>query len=205
MADNIQGSANASPLTKQAPIDTEGVAVVTDRSEGVAECAVDGNKSSLDRHLETMSSKDGEVEHEASEDSGDSAVESDNDFDMLESSDDDGGKLADGSSDDDQEYESEDDTPPPVAAGPSRGNATTPDWIRNNYCPVPGCGLTFDHNTGPAGPRQGLFHHLKYRARHPKRDHPTWQHAHARAHAEMKQDAGKSKIRRVEIPIVSLS
>jgi hypothetical protein len=204
MADIIQGSAKASPLTKQAPIDTEGVAVVTDRSEGVAECAVDGNKSSVDRHLETISSKDGGVEHEASEDRGDSAVESDNDFDMLVSSDDEEGKLADGSSDDDQEHESEDDIPPLVAAGPRRGNSTTPDWIRNTYCPVPGCGLTFDHNTGPAGPRQGLFHHLKYRARHPKRDHPTWQHAHARAHAEMKQDAGKSKIRRVEIPLVSL-
>jgi hypothetical protein len=39
-------------------------------------------------------------------------MESDDDFDMPESSDDEEGKLADGSSDDDQEYESEDDIAP---------------------------------------------------------------------------------------------
>jgi hypothetical protein len=201
MADNIEGSAKASPLTTQAPIDTEGVAVVTDRSEGMAECAVNGNKSSIDRDFDTIHSKDGEVQHESSEDSGDSAIESEDDVDMLESDDNDEGKMADGSEDEDGESESEDEIPPAVAAGPSGGSSTTPDWIRNTYCPVPGCGRTFDHNNKP---RQGLWHHLTYRSRYPKPDHPTWQHAHARAHAEMKQDAGKSKIVGVEIRILSL-
>jgi hypothetical protein len=79
------------------------------RKSGGAPCAADVNRSSIRRDLEVIPSQDAQVQHESSEDNGDSETESEYDFNMLEPE---AQRHVDGSSDNGREYHTEHQIPP---------------------------------------------------------------------------------------------